>query len=326
MENSKEQFINIMKKSNKDMSITTINHHVNRIRMIKKVVSDGEFADYDGEFLDHKPQNVIKSIYNKWDNNQTRKTYIYTCVSVSQAYKLNNKVIKYYKDEYNKVYRLVADHYESKTLSKKQEKNFINIKEIDSLIKKLEKDVDLLFEITTNWTISKIKKVREFILLLIYRNFRFRNDVADMKYFILDDELDIELLRDDGNNYLVIDEIDDTMYFLINVYKTKKTYGTKKIMISGHIEFEISRYINILNKKKINHLIFNQSLNGATSHELTMLLSLITKKYFNKSITSTMFNNIIETAKFGKEERERVKDAKERGQSLNIQHSYIKFI
>jgi len=321
MEDSKNTFIQLMKGANPKMTDTTINHHVNRIRYLKKVLSDGEFEDYDANFLDNKPKNIIKSIYNKWNNNQTRKTYIYTCVSASKAYNLDDKIINYYKDEYNKIYNVVEDQYNSKEPSEKQKNNMVKLDDIDKLLKNLKKKVDLLFELKSKFTLNDVKKVREYILLLIYRNFRFRNDLSDMRYLLVDEVEEYKELYNDGRNYLIYDMFEEEMFFLINEYKTKNNYGTKKIMIPNIIAKELKRYMEI---NPTPYLIFNQKLKPANSHELTILLSLITKKYFDKSITSTMFNVIISSEKFSKEEKERIKDSQERGQSLSVQHKYIK--
>jgi hypothetical protein len=321
MEDSKNTFIQLMIKSNPKMTDTTINHHINRIRYLKKVLSDGEFEDYDANFLDNKPQNIIKSIYNKWNNNQTRKTYIYTCVSASKAYNLNDKIINYYKDEYNKIYNVVEEQYNSKEPSEKQKNNMVKLDDIDKLLKNLKKKVDLLFEVKSKFTLNDVKKVREYILLLIYRNFRFRNDLSDMRYLLVDEVEEYEELYNDGRNYLIYDMFEEEMFFLINEYKTKNNYGTKKIIINNIIAKELKRYMEI---NPTPYLIFNQKQKPATSHELTILLSLITKKYFDKSITSTMFNVIISSEKFSKEEKERIEDAKQRGHSLSVQHKYIK--
>jgi len=321
MEESKNTFIQLMKKANPKMTDTTINHHINRIRYLKKVLSDGEFEDYDSNFLDNKPQNIIKTIYNKWNNNQTRKTYIYTCVSASKAYNLDDKIINYYKEEYNKIYNVVEEQYNSKQPSEKQKNNMVDLSEIDKLLKNLKKRINFLYETKTDFKTKDVKEVREYILLLIYRNFRFRNDLKDMRFLLVDEKEEYEDLFNDGRNYLIYDMFEEEMFFLINEYKTKNVYGTKRIDIPNNIAKELNKYMQI---NPTPYVIFNQKLNPASSHEITMLLSLITKKYFGKSITSTMFNVIVSSDKYSEQEKERIKDSIERGQSLSVQHKYIK--
>lgn len=322
MENSKDNTISIIKEYYPNMSDVTIGHHIARIRMIKKVISDGDFEDFDAEFLDNNPKNIVKAINDKWANPQTSRTYLYTCVTMARALNMDQKIIDIYYNARDIDEKKVKKHYDSKEFSDKQNKNYTQLYKINNVISNLKKKIDILFRDTKIWILPKIKQVREYIILLIYQNFRFRNDIANMKYMIMENEIEIDDLYDDDANYLVYDEEQEEMFFLINVYKTNKIYGTKKVMIPPSIEFELTRYMAI---NKTPFVVFNNSGLAATSHELTILLSLITKKYFNgKSITSTMFNVIVETTKFSLQEKERMKHARERGQSLEVQHKYIK--
>jgi hypothetical protein len=94
--------------------------------------------------------------------------------------------------------------------------------------------------------------------------------------FIIDNE---EYDTDIKNNYLVIDDDNEAIYFYFNDYKTQKTYGSQSIPINDALKPYIKNYITQNNLKSGDKFLrYNEGY-------MSSIIKNIFKKVYGEDIT-----------------------------------------
>jgi hypothetical protein len=177
--------------------------------------------------------------------------------------------------------------------SKKMEKNDKekdNWMTKDDLIKQSEYlKSQLPKKITTYGDLIKWMK---YIILLIHISYPFRNDLSKALIVNKSDPIN------NDDNYIVIDKKNKTAKFIIQAYKTKRTYKRKELNIIPDIAKQIINYEKILNEyKKTNNInndlfLIDKKGGNLTTNDFTIFFKSIFEN-LNKDITATMIRKII---------------------------------
>ena len=135
-----------------------------------------------------------------------------------------------------------------------------------------------------------------------------RNDVAGME--IITKRKYNQLTEDQkkDTNYLRLDK--GSLKFILNDYKTSKKYKEKVLDIPKDLE-KLLRFYMRVNKLENGSVLFTSGTGKPlTRNALSQLFIKTSKKYLDKSISTTMLRKIVLSDKFGdlKEEMEKMAD------------------
>ncbi len=209
------------------------------------------------------------------------------------------------RDELNDKY---SDEQKSGVISDKQSKNFTTTEEIFKMINQMADDLKPLKKKSKDdITKKEMQLLQAYTLFNIYSRMPMRNDVAGMTainqaaYKKLSDQEKKE------NNYLVVPS-KGNLYFVLNKFKTSKRYGELKLPIEDANLRKILRYYLKMNGMGI--LFKTSTGKPLTRTELSKVLLKYSKKYMDKSISTTLLRKSYLSSKYGKMKDEMKKDSK----------------
>jgi hypothetical protein len=266
----------------------------------------------------------VKSAITRYQST-TRKNILNAIVVALGAIGVDDDVIQQYsnlRDEEHKNYeKMVANHEKSD----KQSDNWMEMSEIDVLLKRLRRGAN---EIYNRKKVYNVKKdyplLQQYITLLTYRHIPMRNDVANMKVITQNQYSLLSKEEQESNNYLIGGNR-KPYYFQINDYKTKKTFGQKKIEIPSVLNTEIKRWLKFNDS---GYYITNATRTGGiTPNGITKLLTTLFREQTGKNISTSMIRHIYLSDKYKAEiekKKEKEKDSHAMGHSLAQQMDYVK--
>tara|TARA_S200002703_G_C3770252_1_gene237146 strand:- start:269 stop:1261 length:993 start_codon:yes stop_codon:yes gene_type:complete len=254
--------------------------------------------DTTGYGFIERPDDIVKLVKGKASTTQRN---VFTAVYIlTSALNHDGK----YDDLLEKYDRLKIDlqrEYEelqkTNVISEKQAQNFAQVDEIQEMLKKMEDEL-------------KTRKVKDgvendsqlqntltcHLIYSILQKYPFRNDLAGMKIITktafnkLDDE------ERKSNNYMINQK--GKLTFVLNDYKTNRTYGEKKFDIDKETEKVIRRYLKILNKKSGDVLLTSSTDFPISRNYMSQMLMKCSKRYMGKSVSTTMVRKAVASDKF----------------------------
>ena len=305
-------------KARPSLKTNTIKQYTTNLNKLKKMF---DTDDYD--FL-KKPKDVMDKLSNLHYLSQRNilNAVIVLLMALNDDKKYDELLEEYGKlrDELNNKYN---DEQKSGVISDKQSKNFATTEEVFDMINKMADELKPLKK-KNNDNITKKEKqlLQAYVLFNIYARMPFRNDVAGMMsinqaaYKKLSDEEKKE------NNYLVVPS-KGNLYFVLNKYKTSKKYQELDLKIEDKDLRKILRYYLKVNGMGV---LFKTSTDKPlTRIELSKVLLKYSKKYMNKSISTTLLRKIYLSSKYGNMKEELEKDNKVMGHSKQVAlDTYVK--
>jgi hypothetical protein len=134
--------------------------------------------------------------------------------------------------------------------------------------------------------------------------------------------IDKETDDDDKHNF-ILNKSRNTKLFIINEYKSSKSYGKIKIKIPSELNSIINLYLKFHKDKE--HFILNTRGAGITPNNLGKMITSSFNKYINKKITLNLLRHIYisENVELTKH-TDASKLAGKMGHSTSMQQNYIK--
>jgi len=124
-------------------------------------------------------------------------------------------------------------------------------------------------------------------------------------------------------NYLINEKGKLTM--VMNEYKTSRKFGEKKIPIDKDVQKIIRMYMRSTGKTNGDVLFVSSTGNEISRNALSQLLVKTTKRYLNKSISTTIMRKIVLSDKFGDLVKEQKEMAEITGHDVSTMNAvYIK--
>ena len=300
-ENIKEK-IQEAKPNLKENSIKQYEIHLNKLKKL--------FDSDNYDFLSN-PEDVMEKIKDKHYTSQrnTLNAVIILLLALNSDNKYDELIEKYQKvrDKFNQQY---IDSNENGKVSDSQKNNFVELSEIQNMLKKMESEIKS----------SGLKKKtnlsgKEKELMMVYTIFSFlvkyplRLDLAGMKYISKTQYNSLSEQDKKDGNYLVHNK-KGTQFLetILNEYKTSKKYGEKNIRIDKDIEKILRMYIKSTGKEFGDVLFVSSTGNSLSRNALSQLLIKTTKKYLNKSISTTMMRKIVVSSVIPKEVLDKQKE------------------
>ena len=224
------------------------------------------------------------------------------------------------RDELNDKY---SDEQKSGVISDKQSKNFTTTEEIFKMINQMADDLKPIKKKSKDdITKKEMQLLQAYTLFNIYSRMPMRNDVAGMT--AINQAAYKKLSEGDKkeNNYLVVPS-KGQLYFVLNQYKTAKKYKELDLPIEDANLRKILRYYLKMNGKGI--LFKTSTGKPLTRTELSKVLLKYSKKYMDKSISTTLLRKIYLSSKYGNMKEELEKDNKVMGHSKAVAlDTYVK--
>lgn len=235
-----------------------------------------------------------------------------------------DKLIEEYntiRDEGNKKYQ---DDNATGVISEKQKENFVELSEVQKMIDEMDKEIkDKGLKKKDSLAPKEKQLIQVFILYSIYTRLPMRNDVSGMT--ITTKRLYNKLSEDEKkeNNYLVVEK--NKMFFVLNQFKTSKKYKELDIDIPKDLEKLLRFYIRV-NGLSNGDVLFTSSTGKPLSRNaLSQLFLKTSKKYMDKSISTTMLRKIVLSDKFADVKKEQEDMAEITGHSVATMNKvYVK--
>jgi hypothetical protein len=271
-----------LKEQSPEATDSTIKTYISNLMLISKYFDEEITPELFQEF------DVIKEYLTSQEYSMnTIKNKVSAIISYLKMKKEDNKLIQQYKDYFDMLDGKLSRQSRKMEKNDKEKDNWMTK---DDLVKQLEYlKSQLPKKITTYGDLIKYMK---YIILLIHISYPFRNDLS--KALIVNKSDNIN----NDDNYIVIDKKGKSAKFIIQAYKTKRTYKRKELNIIPEIAKEIINYEKILNEYKktnnINNNLFLIDKNGGnlTTNDFTLFFKSIFEN-LNKEITATMIRKII---------------------------------
>jgi hypothetical protein len=306
---NKEKLTDLIKEARPNIKDSTIKMYVGNLMKLMKIFNEDNL-----NFLKDIDQ-VKEKLSEK--HFTTQRNY-YNSIIIYLMTKKDKKIVEEYneiRDELNKKY---VDDNSSGVISDKQKNNFVELDEINKMIKDISNDLNIP-KLKKKSSISKKEEnlLMVYVILNILIRIPLRNDLSNM---ILLKKTQYNKLTDkekEDNNYLVMEK--GLLKFILNDYKTSKKYKEKILNIPKDLEKILRMYIKRMDFK-VNDIIFPLSRNG-----LSQLLIKTSKKYLNKSISTTMLRKIVASDLLGDVKKAEKELSKKMGTDIaTIKNVYVK--
>ena len=309
----KQSIIDIIKKSKPNAKDSTVNmYSANLLKLMK--LFDMDNLDFLKDM--DKVEDKIKDLHYT-----TKRNYLNAIIVYLTAKDKDDKKIEKYvetRDKYNDLYQ---EHQSSGVISDKQKNSFVPIEEVNKMIKQMAKEIkDKKLKSKDDLTAKDKNLITVYTLFNIYTRLPLRNDLAGMQVINKRAYNKLSDKEKEENNYLVINK--NTMYMVLNQYKTSSKYKELNIDIPKDLERLLRQYIKINGKG----ILFKSSTGKPlTRNALSQLLLKTSKKYMGKSISTTMLRKIYLSSKYGAMKKELEADNKVMGHSKEVAlNTYIK--
>jgi hypothetical protein len=306
----------MLKKFKPDLSDKSLKVYNNTIN---KILKDLDGCD-DLECL-KDTKKVIKYLDSKDVSFLTKRNYYNTIIVFLQAKNKPENIIKIYQDKRDKLNDEYTEFQKSGKKSEKQEKSWATLDELNDVKNKLRIETDKINK-KDDYTKKDLQTVQNYFILTFYLNTPLRNDLNNTKVIKLNQYNKLSEEEKKESNYMVYGSKN---FLSLSQYKTAKKYGLKKIDLSNDIIKAFRLWYDKFNPNKEYLLINLNTKEPMTSHQLTLTLTKLFKKYLNKNISTTMLRHIVLSEKFGDVKKEMKEMADKMGHDVNTQQNiYVK--
>ena len=310
--------VEVISESRPSLKENTVKQYGIHLNKLKRLF---ESDDYDFLKNSNEVMNKIKDLHYLSQRNILNAIIVFlNVIDEDEEY---NELIKEYvkiRDEFNDKY---VDEQNTGVISEKQSKNFATTEEIFGMLKKMEEELKPIKKKSKDdMTKKDLQLLQAYTLFSIYSRMPFRNDVAEMEAIRKDQYNKLTNEDKKENNYLVV-PTKEKLFFVLNKYKTSAKYEELNITIEDNELRKILRYY-----LKINGMgmLFKSSTGKTlTRTEISKVLLKYSKKYMNKSISTTLLRKSYLSSKYAKVKEEMASDAQMMAHSVATQQSvYVK--
>jgi len=277
----------VIQEARPTIKSSTVTQYVVLLSQLKKMFDSKDFS-----FL-KSFNEVVDKLQDK--HYTTQRNYYNAIIVLLLAIDGDKELIQQYtelRDELNEKY---AEDQGDGIISEKQKKNFASMEEINSMLSQMEKQLREKKIKTKGDLTGKEKEL--LMMYTIYNMLKYvptRNDIAGMK---LTSPKNYPKQNKDFN-YLVVGR--SNIYYMLNNYKTNKTYGyDKRIDLPAPLVKIVRSYIRATGMKSGEVLFTTSTGNPISRNVLSQMLLKTSKKYINKGVSTTMMRKIVVSHELG---------------------------
>jgi hypothetical protein len=260
---------------------------------------------------------VFEYVKNMSDG--TRKSYLNSIiVGIKAIVGEDDPVLKDYqkmRDDLN------ASYFKQRRTgqkSQKEQENMLTMPELDMVIDELENRIKgLKIHQKAKPTNQDFDQMLQHLILALYRNYPLRGDYAEMKVTTHQAHK-----KDNSTDYNYLITNSKPMKFILNSYKTNKTYGSKTILIDKPIVVKvIRRWLRFLALQdfKTYYLIVDKNGEPFNRNRLAKFIMQSLMQYTGKRTGINMLRKSYLTDKYSGVKDEMEKDAEVMGHSVTTQ-------
>ncbi len=312
----KENLKETLKESRPNAKDSTINMYTANLTKLMKL-----FDSEDLKFLDspEKVKDKLSELHFTTQRNYLNAIIVYLMAESKDPEE--DKLIKEYlsiRNEYNAMYE---EQNALGTISDKQKDSFVDISEVNKMIEQMGQEIkERKIKKKEDLTAKDKALLQVYIIYNIYTRIPLRNDISEMEVINKRSYNKLSSTEKKEKNYLVINK--NSMFFVLNKFKTSSKYEELKIDIPKDLEKLLRLYVRINGMG----VLFKSSTGKPLSRNaLSQLLIKTSKKYMGKSISTTMLRKIYLSSKYSKVKEEMEKDAEVMGHSVGMQQAvYVK--
>jgi integrase len=277
------------------------------ITKLKKLNGNKVFNSF--AFL--KNTKDITELINTYENDNTKKSYIASIVSV-----LNYADMKQYKGV-NMFYKsMLADAKKEIEMkpknekTEKQEANWMDWDEVKSVWNGLKDQVDNMKPEEIEGSLKSRKVYQAYILLSLYVKSAPRRN---QDYYEMRLDADNNMMK--NFNYYRPNK----KQFVFNVYKTAKTYNQDTMDVNETLQAILVKYIKDFKLEDEDYLLYPDDKERKSSSVITKDLNRI----FGKNVGSSMLRHSYITSQLGPKIKELKEVAESMGHSTDMQSDYV---
>jgi len=238
-----EHITKIINDKKADLSKLSIKTYANAVNKVMEIIGSDNLSD-----LITKAEEIIKSLKDKYEKPNTIKTKIASIIVLLKCINIPKKMKKVYESaiqKYSKIIEtLTGDIKKDLSDGEKTDKmktNWITKEEGEGLKQKLRSLVP-----TETKSTKDLTNFRNYVLYLLYEDLPTRNDLADSKIIYSTPSKFKEL--NDEYNYIVLEKRNKKIKYILNNYKTAKSYGQKIISLNDELYSIMVSYKNAVDK------------------------------------------------------------------------------
>ena len=310
-----------IKSKRPNVKSNTIDSYLTYTNKLYKSFSGENKEPSDYKWL--KDTSKITSLLGSYKST-TKKNFYNAIVVVLHALDFDESIVAKYSELRDNEHKNYEEMVKSHKKTDRQEKNWVEMDEIDKILKKYKRQAIEIYKSPNSNRKKDYSTLQEYIILLTYRHIPMRNDVANMKVVSPTEYKAIPENEREKHNYLVGSNR-VPYHFQINEYKTKKSFGKKRIEINKELNREVRKWLRV---NKTGYFITNASqTEPITPNGITKLLTKIFKEHTGKNVSTSMIRHIYLSDKYKKDlevNRSKEKDAHNMAHSLKQQMDYIK--
>ena len=240
-----------------EMSVKTYANCISKV--LELIKSDSYNSLYE------QSSNIVEMLNKHYEKNNTIKTKLASIIIFLRIIKTDktSKEIDTAIEIYSKAVDLLSadikNSLSSSEKSTKQKDNWLT-KEDDTTL------VDNLFKLVPSKinTPKDLIHLRNYVIYKFYQTTPTRNEIADAK--IIFTPLKKDGLLSDEFNYIILDKKKKTITYIMNQYKTSKTYGVKNISIDSALYPLLLQYKKAVDNFNDKHYFL---LNDTATDKLT---------------------------------------------------------
>ncbi len=277
-----------------------------------------EFDNLD--FLKNKKKILDKFFENKSDTFKRNYTASYLSTLSTNKNKYE-KLIEFYQKKIKEFQEPITHLIKNHIKTDKQKINMVSTRYLNKIRLDLEKqikNIDL-----DEPSIRDVFKYQDYLIASIYTLYppRRLEDYANMKIITNSAFNNLSLKSKKENNYLVIKN--NKLLFIFGDYKTSKSYGIQEFEIKGKLKEILNKWIIV---NPTNNFIMKKDRTKINSNGLGKIVKRIFSNAEHPNITVNIIRHSFLSNKYipKEEDKERVKDSKFMGHSMNLQNQYIK--
>ena len=258
--------------------------------------------DDDKYFLEDY-ENISKALLQPNGNTgkvlteNSRRNYLNSVIVMSQTLGLDGDTIQKFVDDRDELNVKYTKAKKEDIFNDAEKDCKITEKDIDEMLKKLDKRItslDIWKADMNNITEKDFELVQFFVMMMLYKHHRLRNDFSSLHIITLKKYKLLEFNK--VNNYLLIKgrEIE----IILNDFKTNKNENQEIIRITNkHLKTILKRYIKIIGND--NPLFSRDGETPLTTNQLTVFLQKNNMEHLGYKLSTRLLRKIFYTEKYG---------------------------
>ena len=269
MSSISEQF----EKSRSDLSPLSIKTYVNCLNKVLSLIDSNDTASFY-----NKSDEIIKKLNTYYNNPNTIKTKYGSILAYLSLLKSNKDIIQAqanYLTETDRLNHLIKNKLKDNQKDEKQIQNMATKDEREEI------ETDLKSKVVKNpKSFAEYVALRNYTLFKLYQSNPTRLDYADSKIIYSN-----EPHESDEYNYIILNKKNKKVQYIMNTYKTAKTYGQKIINIEDGLFSLLNDYKKVVDKfNSDNYFLLNDKGKQMSRNNLSVLFKSF-GKVINKPIT-----------------------------------------